>query len=506
MGAPHLGATPYKEMRIHKVATGFQVIGVAGEVITPLFNGSPYFQKFESASEVEFQLAGEAKLRIKKTENYAPNAAYYHSLIEELSLPHTELSNINNLACLWNVERPVPTLQSIVVSPSSETIPVGTHKVFAAKGIYSDHSEKDITQQVSWQGSPASFISISDVSGGKAIHGVAVGDTNVSASYLGVTSPSSPVHVSEATLVALAFNPFSASLPKGTSRPLTVTGTFSDGSSMDVTSQVDWQSAWPAILAASNSVPTKGIVTGMGVGSTTVTASWMGIMTQASLTVTAAELVQISLGVNYSLTVSRTRAMNAIGTYTDGSLLDLTSNALWSTSVGAIASVSNAVGSKGLVTGASLGTSEVRASFGGITGATNVTVVECAKYVTPVGASASTTYSIHVANNAIDGNSATAWSSTAYSGWIDIDFGTPKNVHKMKLVVQMLPNGSANHQIHGTQDGVTWTAIGSLVGARYLGEVINVPVNQTYRRIRVNTPSSVSWVGWQDILFCDGSP
>jgi Big-like domain-containing protein len=60
----------------------------------------------------------------------------------------------------------------------------------------------------------------------------------------------------------------------------------------------------------------------------------------------------------------------------DGRRLDVTDQAAWSSSDTAVATVSNVSGSRGLVSGVSVGTSTVSASFEGATGSTAVSVQE----------------------------------------------------------------------------------------------------------------------------------
>jgi hypothetical protein len=63
------------------------------------------------------------------------------------------------------------------------------------------------------------------------------------------------------------------SIAKGTKVQLTATGVFSDKSTEDLTDQVNWTSGNNGIAEVSNIAPDQGLVTGLGPGSTSITAT-----------------------------------------------------------------------------------------------------------------------------------------------------------------------------------------------------------------------------------------
>ena len=76
-----------------------------------------------------------------------------------------------------------------------------------------------------------------------------------------------------ATLLSIAVTPSGPTVATGKTLQLTATGSYSDGSSQDLTTQVTWQSSDPTKAAVS----TTGLVTGQEYGSATVTATLGGI-------------------------------------------------------------------------------------------------------------------------------------------------------------------------------------------------------------------------------------
>ena len=126
------------------------------------------------------------------------------------------------------------------------------------------------------------------------VAGLGVGSTSIIATLAGIQS-STTVTVTAATLTAIAITPPGPSLAKGTTVQLTATGIFSDGTTEDLTDQVNWTSSDEAIEQVGNSILTDGLVIGVGVGSATTTATLDGIRGSTAVTVSAATLTSITV-------------------------------------------------------------------------------------------------------------------------------------------------------------------------------------------------------------------
>ena len=81
--------------------------------------------------------------------------------------------------------------------------------------------------------------------------------------------PITVVNAKAATLLSIAVTPNNPTVTVGKTKQLTATGSYSDGSTQDLTTQVTWQSSDPAKATVS----ATGLVTGQNYGSTTVTAT-----------------------------------------------------------------------------------------------------------------------------------------------------------------------------------------------------------------------------------------
>ena len=78
--------------------------------------------------------------------------------------------------------------------------------------------------------------------------------------------------------------------------------------------------------------------------------------------------------VNPSVPAGVTEQFTATGNYTDGTTKNLTTQVTWASATKSVATISNAGGSQGLATSVAMGTSNVSATLGGISGSTVFTV------------------------------------------------------------------------------------------------------------------------------------
>ena len=174
--------------------------------------------------------------------------------------------------------------------------------------------------------------------------------------------------------------PTNPSVALGLTQQFTATGTYSDGTTQDLTSQVTWSTSDTSVATVSNAAGSEGLASTVGVGAVTVTATDPGTGETATTTLTVTNAVLTSLAVTpenpSSIAVGRTQRFKAIAVFSDGSTQDVTNRVVWSSSNTAIATVANAAGSKGLVTTVSVGatTLVVSDSATGLTASTTVTV------------------------------------------------------------------------------------------------------------------------------------
>jgi phospholipase C len=262
-------------------------------------------------------------------------------------------------------------LASITVNPPIPSIAQGTTQQFTATGTFTDGSTEDLTTSATWRSGNAAVATV--ISTAQATS-VAIGTALITAT-LGGVSGSTLLTVTPASVVSIAVNPATAAIPLGLNQAFTALGTFSDGSTQDVTDSAHWSSSVPGVATVSNTPGSNGVATSSGSGATVLSATLGGVAGSGSLTVTTALLATIEITPQSPSTpIGGTEQFTATGLYTDGSTPNITTTATWASSSATVATISNASGSQGLATSAGSGTAEISASVGSLTASTTLTV------------------------------------------------------------------------------------------------------------------------------------
>src|ERR1017187_5039088 len=286
------------------------------------------------------------------------------------------------------------TLVSIAVTPPSPSIALGTTQQFTATGTYTDNSTQDLTTQLTWASATTSVATISNAAGSNALAtSVAAGSSSITGAMGGITSAPVTLTVSSATLVSIAVTPPTPSIALGTTQQFTATGTYTDNSTQDLTTQLTWASATASVATISNAAGSNGLATSVAAGTSRITAA-MGAITSAPLTLTVSPATLVSIAITPptpSIALGTTQQFTATGTYTDNSTQNLTTSVTWASATTSVATISNAAGSNGLATSVAAGTSRITAAMGAITSAPLTLTVSPATLVsiaiTPTGPS-----------------------------------------------------------------------------------------------------------------------
>ena len=171
---------------------------------------------------------------------------------------------------------------------------------------------------------------------------------------------------------SIQVSPTDVTLSAGATAQLTAMGTIGHGnhpsSSQNITSTVAWASSIPAVATVS----ATGVVTGLGAGTTTITASingFGGLITSNSVSVTVSGgsgggttsniLTSLSIipGSQAVSAPNQTSQFIAIGTTSSGATENLTGQVTWSSSSVQVATINTS----GLATGLSQGTTTITA-------------------------------------------------------------------------------------------------------------------------------------------------
>ena len=202
-----------------------------------------------------------------------------------------------------------PVVQSVTVSPSNATIPKGLTQQFTAIGTLTNHTVVDITSTAQWTSSSPSNISVNTTGLATAL---SHGTSTISASSGGVVG-SVVADVFPPLITSLALSPTNYSVGVATAHQFTLTGTFSDSSTSDVTSRATWSSSDNNIATASGGL----VRSGYALGSTTIGAQ---VVDTNGATHSQSGTVEVAFFSGH-MTLSSPRASHAAALLNDGRVL-----------------------------------------------------------------------------------------------------------------------------------------------------------------------------------------
>jgi hypothetical protein len=252
-----------------------------------------------------------------------------------------------------------PRPQSLALGGAS-SVAVGATTAWTATVRMTDGTTRVVTAASAW----ASIVpAIATVSPSGIVVGQSAGTATITAYYQGlaasgqiVVTPPPPGAPTVAGLTVTG----NASMPIGQSSQLQAVAQMSDGTSVTVTTSASWAAGNGAIAAVQ-----AGLVTGQGVGSTPITATYSGHSAGLTAVITApppgAPIVSsLSITGSTSIATGQTSQLQAVAQMTDGSSAVVTGASAWASATPAVATVAG-----GLVTGVSAGSSAVTATYGG---------------------------------------------------------------------------------------------------------------------------------------------
>ncbi|MCA2976882.1 MAG: Ig-like domain-containing protein [Myxococcaceae bacterium] len=266
-------------------------------------------------------------------------------------------------------------LAQFTASPAVASMPLGSVRQYQVFGAYTDGSSQLLTPAALWTSSDPSVVDVSNAPGSQGlVTSLGLGSATLTVSFGGWETVIS-VTVTQTPLVSLELTPAAGATPVGFTRQFLAIGTYADGTTSVLTTQVTWSSSDPALARISNAAGTRGLLSTVGIGAVSITATQGAVSATVSHTISAATLVGLSLSApSFSLSLSETRQLTVTGTYSDGSTQDLTSAATWVSSMPGVVMVSNAVGSEGTAFPLSVGSAVITVSMGFSSAAATVTV------------------------------------------------------------------------------------------------------------------------------------
>ncbi|MGI2132626.1 Ig-like domain-containing protein [Shewanella baltica] len=262
-------------------------------------------------------------------------------------------------------------LVSIVITPATASVVQGMKYQFTAAGIYSDNSQQDITNLVSWQTSDTRLASIT--SSGLA-KGEQQGSVNVIANYQGKQAKAK-LDISAPVVTRLVIMPNTAELPVGASVDYEAIAYDSTGKKYLVSNAADWRMVDQAIAHVDNTATNGGFVTSLAVGTSQIEINFAGLTQTAVVVVTPAIMSSLTISpADTTIIDGKNQAYTATAHFTNSTSLDVTNESSWQITNPDVATLSTNVSS--LVISKAPGVTNIQATYLGITAQTSLTVQE----------------------------------------------------------------------------------------------------------------------------------
>jgi uncharacterized protein YjdB len=201
---------------------------------------------------------------------------------------------------------------------------------------------------------------VASIAGGGLATALTLGSVTISATS-GSVSGSTTVNVQSAVLSSITVRPVNNKIAPFTSQQFQAIGTYTDGSTHNVTGQVSWTSSNTAVATIGGSGRAKALTP----GSTTITATLGSISGSSTLDVSNATIVSISVTPSRRTIAPGTRlTFTATGVFSDHTTQVITRDCTWASDNHAVATV----GAGGTATAIGPGTANISATFNGVSG------------------------------------------------------------------------------------------------------------------------------------------
>lgn len=260
---------------------------------------------------------------------------------------------------------------ALQIMPVNAQVPIGTDGQYQAIAFFSDGKSEDVTSITSWSSSDESITSITP-KGAKAGFATSnnVGQTTITASYDGIES-TTRLTITDAELTQLIMSPVSASLAAGNSQKFSVYGLYTDNSSKDLTNQANWQGSDDSIAYVDH----QGTAQTVAAGEITIIATVQEQQVTAKLVVTSAELTRIAVTPQrIDIAAGHKSKLAATAYFSDLNTRNISNEVTWYSDNITVASIVAEGMQGGLVSGITVGSTRINASFQGMTDTAEIEV------------------------------------------------------------------------------------------------------------------------------------
>lgn len=251
----------------------------------------------------------------------------------------------------------------LLLGPDRDTLVMGDETGLPQiTAVYENGYEEDVTAKTEWTLSNANAV-IKQTATGKTIKGLKKGSVTLKGTYSNKTI-SIPLAV-EQKVVKLVVDPARLDLNLKGSKSIKVTGYYSDGKTVNLSSKMNWQSADMSVVTINGSTAKSS-----GIGTTLLTGSYQGISATVNVSVTP-KLTGLTVDEKrLALAPGAARKITVTAFYDTGASAVVNGGTVWTTSKSSVAKVA----ADGTVTAVGKGTASIKGKFGNKTVTVSVTV------------------------------------------------------------------------------------------------------------------------------------
>lgn len=223
------------------------------------------------------------------------------------------------------------------------------------------NEEEDIASEITWTVSNSNAV-IKDSASGKTIKGLIKGSATLKGTYSNKTI-SIPITV-EQKITKVVVEPLNIELNLKRTKAIKVTGYYSNGQKVTLSSKMNWQSSNTAVATISSTS-----VKAVGEGSATLTGSYQGHNVSVNVKVVP-KLTKLTVDEKrFTLAPGASKSVVVKAEYDTGKIDVVTGSAVWTSSKPSVAKVT-----AGKIEAVGKGTTSIKGKFGGKTVTVSVTV------------------------------------------------------------------------------------------------------------------------------------
>ncbi|WNC15711.1 Ig-like domain-containing protein [Brevibacillus brevis] len=225
----------------------------------------------------------------------------------------------------------------------------GETKQIVATATYSDKATANVTEGAEWETADSKIATVEK----GLVTAVGFGKTKITVTYGGKTT-TIPVEVD--VISKLALDQKKLALSSGETKQIAATATFSDKKTANVTEGAEWETADSKVATVE-----KGVVTAVGSGKTKVTVAYGGKTVTIPVEVDVISKLELDQKKVY-VKPGDFLTLKLTATLSNGSKVDVTEKAEWTTSDAKVVTVEG-----GVVTGVGSGKAKLTVKYGGKT-------------------------------------------------------------------------------------------------------------------------------------------